>query len=109
MIPCLNKALCLPISSYLARDMFGKSTIVLGSETNEKLFSALVSVLASYGSEAKESKYYVVGSQEITEYVALIGAQKLKIVSETYEGLSINGSTKLINEIKAKVMEHVAI
>ncbi len=93
----------------MARDMFGKSTIILGSETDEKIFSALGFVLASYGSKATESKYYVVGSQEITEYVALIGTQKLKIVSETYEGLSIKGSTKLVNEIKAKVMEHIAI
>jgi len=93
----------------MARDMFDKSTIVLGSETDEKVFSALAFVLASYGSKVKEHKYYVVGSQEITEYEALIGANKLKIVSETYEGLSIKGDTQLVNEIKDKVAAQVAI
>jgi hypothetical protein len=89
--------------------MFGKSTIVLGSETDEKIFSALGLVLASYGSEANEKKYYIVGSQEIIVYEAIIGTQKLKIVSETYEGLSIKGPTKLVNEIKSKVEDEVAI
>jgi hypothetical protein len=86
----------------MAKDMFQKSTIVLGSETDEKIFSALNFVLATYGIKVKEKKYYVVGSQEITEYEALIGTSKLKIVSETYEGLSIKGITKLINEVKVQ-------
>ena len=99
----------LLLNCYMAKDMFGKSTIVLGSEADEKVFSALSFVLTSYGSEAKVKKYYVVGSQEITVYEALIGTNKIKIVSETYEGLSIKGATKLVNEIKDKVVMQVAI
>jgi RNA binding exosome subunit len=93
----------------MAKTMFGNSTIVLGSETDDKLFEALKTVLASYHAEVKESSYNVVGSQEITVWEAKINSNKLKVCSETYEGLSIKGSTKLINEIKIKVERQVAI
>ena len=89
--------------------MFGNSTIVLGSETDDKLFEALKIVLASYNAEVKENSYSVVGSQEITIWEVKINSNKLKVCSETYEGLSIKGSTKLINEIKIKVERQFAI
>jgi len=38
----------------MARNMFGTSTVLLGSETDDKLFEALKIVLASFGATVKE-------------------------------------------------------
>ena len=94
---------------YMARDMFGTSTVILGSETDDQLFEALKIVLASFGATVKEKNYNVVGSQEISVWEANINSKKIRIYSETYEGLSIKGSTELVNKIQAKVAEQVAI
>ena len=94
---------------YMARNMFGTSTVLLGSETDDKLFEALKIVLASFGATVKEKNYNVVGSQEILVWEANINSKKIKIYSETYEGLSIKGSTELVNEIQAKLAKQVAI
>jgi hypothetical protein len=50
---------------YMAKTMFGNSTIVLGSETDDKLFEALKTVLASYHAEVKESSYNVVALKKL--------------------------------------------
>jgi hypothetical protein len=88
--------------------MFGKKTVILGSETDDKLFLVLKDVLSSYNAIVNEKNYHVVGSQEIKTWEALLGSQKLKIVSETYEGLSIKGSAKIVDEIKTKVVLQLA-
>tara|TARA_R110001599_G_scaffold342144_2_gene563627 strand:+ start:2096 stop:2362 length:267 start_codon:yes stop_codon:yes gene_type:complete len=88
--------------------MFGKITAILGSETDDELFTVLKDVLSSYNAIVEEKSFHVVGSQEIKTWEALLGSQKLKIVSETYEGLSIKGPSKLVNEIAAKVDLHLA-
>jgi len=80
-----------------------EKTILLGAEHDAVLREALVAVLRELGAEKPEHEWAVAGSQELEQLEVTLGAQRLRIVSETYVGLSLTGPAELVDLISAKV------
>ena len=79
---------------------FNHQKIIIGSEYDEALRKNLYGILKSLNATQTKSKQYVVGSQDILIEVFKVNKQKLKIITETHEGIVIKGPKDLVNLIE---------
>ena len=73
--------------------------VVLGPEYDEELLRKLFSVLSHLGGRKLDSELSIAGSQELFELDVLVGEETVHVETETYVGLSIQGTSKIIDEI----------
>ena len=73
--------------------------IHLGSETDALLWAALRSVVSSSGGLIAELSHDVAGSQELVQYAVTLPGGTVDVVSETYIGLTLRGSSPLVDEL----------
>jgi hypothetical protein len=80
-----------------------EETIVLGAEYDDGLRAALREVLVDLGGNALRRDWGVGGSQELERVETQIEGQRLLIEAETYMGLSITGSSELVQKVQRLV------
>ncbi|WP_343292994.1 hypothetical protein AAHN93_14790 [Vandammella animalimorsus] len=77
--------------------------VVIGSEHDENLKSALFLVLKKMGAKKISEMDALAGSQDVSIHEFLVKNEIIKVESETYIGLSLVGSKNLIMEIENNV------
>lgn len=80
-------------------------TIVIGDEWDDDLKTALNQILNRHGAKFISNTWGLAGSQEIKEMIFTLDGYNLKLVSETYIGLSLTGPFHLIDLISKEVKE----
>lgn len=78
-------------------------TVRLGDEYDEKLCGILKRVLSEKGAKKTKEWWGLVGAQEMSFYVYMIGDEEITVEQETYIGLSNKGPEKLVREIAEEV------
>lgn len=79
----------------------------VGDEYDEVAFARLKRALGDSGYSVRDQWNAVAGSQDIQHWTAVGLGGPLKIESETYVGLSVEGSSSLIADLKAKYEQSV--
>lgn len=74
-------------------------TVVLGPEWDEQLRKRVKSGLAKMGAKLTDHSSGLGGSQFVETFDFMVGAEKLRLEDETYEGLSVSGPTNLVDEL----------
>ena len=77
--------------------------IVLGDEYDDALFARLVAEVAALGGSITDKKWALGGSQEITVFQIALPDGNIEAVAETYVGLSLRGTTKLVEQLARRV------
>ena len=85
-----------------------KKKVVLGSEYDDALRSALSECLAELGADVAARQWGLGGSQILETTKVSVGKDVLVIESETYVGLSISGEARLVNRIATKLAARTA-
>lgn len=80
-------------------DVQAKKTVVLGAEYDEDLRARLTAVLKRFGGAPADRLRGVAGSQDLDVLEIRVGDESLTVESETYVGLSITGSTELVDRV----------
>jgi hypothetical protein len=75
---------------------------VVGDEYDEVIFARLKRALSDLQYVVRERWDGVAGSQDIQHWTVVSPKGQLTIESETYVGLSVEGSSSLIAELKAQ-------
>jgi hypothetical protein len=73
--------------------------LVLGEETDARLFRALQSAITSMSGTMVESSYGVGGSQELIEYTITLPTGVVQLTFETYIGLTLRGPQPIVQSI----------
>lgn len=76
-----------------------KKTLVLGKEYDGALRRALMDCLAGMGAEVTARQWGLGGSQTLETTKVYVGKDLVVVQSETYVGLSITGSPRLVDRI----------
>ncbi len=82
--------------------------IVLGAEYDDNLITTLGDVLREFSATLKNKSYGVAGSQEVERWEIVIEDKHIEVVSETYEGLTIAGSKRVVGRIVTRVLERMS-
>ncbi|WP_147476967.1 hypothetical protein [Vandammella animalimorsus] len=77
--------------------------VIIGSECDENLKSALFLALKKMGAKKISEMDALAGSQDVSIHEFLVKNEIIKVESETYVGLSLVGSKNLIMEIENNV------
>ena len=72
----------------------------LGSETDIALWTRLHIAVASLGGSITESSWGLGGSQELTTCEISLPSGTLEVISETYIGVSLRGSSVLVKAVE---------
>jgi hypothetical protein len=80
---------------------------VVGDEYDEAAFARLKRALGNLQYSARDQWNAVAGSQDIQHWMAVGPGGQLKIESETYVGLSVEGLSSLIADLKAQYEQTV--
>lgn len=78
--------------------------IVLGDEYDNALFDRLIAEVSALGGSITEKEWGLGGSQEITVFQIALPDGNIEAVAETYVGLSLRGSTSLVEQLARRVM-----
>lgn len=78
--------------------------IVLGSEHDDALFARLVAEIKALGGSITDKEWTLGGSQEITVFQITLPDGDIEAVAETYIGLSLRGTTSLVDHLARRVM-----
>jgi len=73
---------------------------VVGPEYDESLFGKLGDALRNQGFKLIDKWWGVGGSQEVNQWTVSSPAGKLTIESETYIGLTVEGPTELVENVR---------
>jgi len=84
----------------MTNDVYEKKTVILGPEYDDLLRTTLRNVIKHMKGKSISHSWGVGGSQEIDTELVQIGTEQIVIESETYIGLSIYGTAKLVDHIK---------
>ena len=77
--------------------------ILLGSEYDDELFYRLVAEVEGMGGSITDKEWVLGGSHEITTFEILLPEGTLEAVSETYVGLSLRGTSPLVESLALRV------
>jgi len=77
--------------------------ILLGPEYDEELFSRLVAVVEAMGGSVAAKHWAMGGSQEVTMFKISLPDGELEAEVETYVGLSLRGTSPLVEAIAGRV------
>ena len=77
--------------------------ILLGSEYDDDLFYRLVAEVEGMGGSITDKKWVLGGSQEITTFEISLPEGTLQAVAETYVGLSLRGTSPLVESLALRV------
>ena len=80
--------------------------IVIGSECDYALFGRLVAEVKALGGSIIDKEWTLGGSQEITVFQITLPDGQIEAVTETYIGLSLRGTTSLVEPIARRVMSN---
>lgn len=80
--------------------------IVLGSEHDDALFARLVAEVAALGGSITEKEWILGGSQEMAVFQIAVPDGEIEAVAETYVGLSLRGTTSLVEQIARRVLSN---
>jgi hypothetical protein len=80
-------------------------TITLGEEYDERLWAALRVVLLRNGAVEVERSWGVGGSQEITTLTVQVNQAVVRVVAETYMGLSLVGPCSIVEPLAQQVRD----
>lgn len=83
-------------------------TVILGDEYDETLREALRTVLLRNGAISTDKSWGVGGSQEIETVKVKLGDDLITIESETFVGLTITGSSRIVESLAQEVREQLA-
>jgi hypothetical protein len=78
--------------------------IVLGDEYDDALFARLVAEVAALGGSITDKEWTLDGSQEMTVFQIALPDGQVEAVAETYVGLSLRGTTSLVEQLARRVM-----
>ena len=82
-----------------------ETTITLGEEYDERLWAALRVVLLGNGAVEVERSWGVGGSQEITTLTVRVHQAVVRVVAETYMGLSLVGPHSIVGPLAQSVLD----
>ncbi len=85
------------------------AVVNLGPEYDTGLHRTLISVLKDFGAQTEPPQWAVGGSQEIVIQVALLEGERIKIESETFMGLTLEGDAAILDRIASEVRARLAI
>lgn len=80
---------------------------VVGDEYDEVVFARLKRALSDLQYAVRDQSSELAGSQDIQQWTAVGLGGQLKIESETYVGLSVEGLSSLVSERKAQYEQPV--
>lgn len=83
--------------------------IVLGSECDDALFARLVAEIEVQGGSIIEKEWTLGGSQEIAVFQINLPDGEIEAVAETYVGLSLRGTTSLVEQLASRVMPNLSL
>lgn len=95
-----------PSTHHEAKAMESEKWVV-GDEYDEAAFARLKRALGNLQYSARDQWNAVAGSQDIQHWMAVGPGGQLKIESETYVGLSVEGLSSLIADLKAQYEQTV--
>lgn len=78
--------------------------ILLGDEYDDALFDCLVAEVAALGGSITDKEWTLGGSQAMTVFQISLPNGDIEAVAETYVGLSLRGTTALVQQIARRVM-----
>jgi hypothetical protein len=78
--------------------------IVLGSECDDPLFARLVAEVKALGGSITDKQWTLGGSQEMTVFQITLPNVSIEAVAETYVGLSLRGTSSMVEELARRVM-----
>jgi hypothetical protein len=78
--------------------------IVLGDEYDDALFARLAAEVAALGGSITDKEWTLGGSQEVTVFQIALPGGNIEAVAETYVGLSLRGTTSLVEQLARRVM-----
>ncbi len=77
--------------------------IVLGDEYDDALFERLAAEVAALGGSIIDKEWALGGSQEMTVFQISLPDGSIEAVAETYVGLSLRGTTSLVEQLARRV------
>ncbi len=78
--------------------------IVLGDEFDDALFYRVVAEVEALGGSITDKEWTLSGSQEITVFQIALPDGVIEAVAETFVGLSLRGTTALVELLARRVM-----
>jgi hypothetical protein len=81
--------------------------IVLGSEYDDALFARLAAEIEALGGSIIDKEWTLGGSQEVTVFHITLPDGDIEAVAETYIGLSLRGTTSLVEQLARRVMPNL--
>lgn len=80
--------------------------IMLGNEYDDDLFERLVAEVAALGGSITDKEWTLGGSQEMTIFEIALPDGNIEAVAETYVGLSLRGTSSLVERLARRVMHN---
>lgn len=83
--------------------------IVLGSEYDDALFARLAAEVDALGGSITDKEWTLGGSQEMTVFQIKLPDGEIEAVAETYVGLSLRGTTSLVEQLARRVVPSLSL